>query len=70
MSDLTTQCERTLEYRSRGYVADARDYARWILRLAHANAEERQRMLRELDGKPFKPEDRAAPRDIDTDTAT
>ena len=47
-SDLASRCTLTLDYRSKGYVEDAMDYAKWILRLKSAAPDERRKMLREL----------------------
>ncbi|MDE2102696.1 MAG: hypothetical protein KGL39_35960 [Patescibacteria group bacterium] len=47
-SDLEARCTFTIEYRSKGYVEDAMEYARWILRLRNASPDDRLKMLREL----------------------
>lgn len=56
VSDLSDRCELTLDYRSRGYVEDARYYARWILALKASTPQQRAGMLRELDGEPALPD--------------
>lgn len=58
MSDLANRCQLTIDYRSKGYVEDAMDYAKWILRLKSATPADRRKMFVDLGaGVPRSVED-------------